>query len=47
LQAHPDTRGIPLIAITGDASVGQFMTTLRVLPCNPETLHTEVERVLA
>ena len=47
LQADPDTRTIPLIAITGDAAKGQFMMTLRVTVCDPDTLRDEIERVLA
>ncbi len=47
LQADNATRTIPIIAITGDPSVGQFMTTLSVRACDAATLHLEVARVLA
>jgi CheY-like chemotaxis protein len=47
LQAEPGTREIPLIAITGDAAIGQFMMTLRVKACDPHSLKDEIWRVLA
>jgi CheY-like chemotaxis protein len=45
LQAEPETRHIPLIAITGDADVGQFMMTMRVRVCNADTLGHEINRL--
>ena len=46
LQADPQTRAIPLIAITGDPAIGQFMLTLRVKACDPASLRAEIARVL-
>lgn len=46
LQTDVATKNIPLIAITGEAAIGQFMVTLRVNVCDPETLHAEVARLL-
>ena len=46
LQTDIETRHIPLIAITGAAAIGQFMVTLKVNACSPESLHAEVQRVL-
>jgi CheY-like chemotaxis protein len=47
LQADPETRAIPLIAITGDPAIGQFMLTLRIRACDPDSLRDEIARVLA
>ncbi len=47
LQAEPGTRNIPLIAITGDAAVGQFMMTMRVKVCNADTLSHEISRLIS
>jgi len=46
LQTDAATKHIPLIAVTGDAALGQFMVTLRVKVCNPESLHEEITRLL-
>jgi len=46
LQANPDTRAIPLIAITGNPSIGQFMMTLRVAACDTVSLRAEIDRLL-
>lgn len=46
LQADPETRTIPLIAITGDPARGQFMMTLRVKACDSDSLRAEIARVL-
>ena len=47
LQAEDQTRSIPLIAITGDPAVGQFMMTMRVKVCNEDTLTDEIELLIA
>jgi CheY-like chemotaxis protein len=47
LQAGPETRHIPLIAITGDAAVGQFMMTMRVRACNVDTLSHEINTLIS
>ena len=47
LQAEPGTRNIPLIAITGDAAIGQFMMTMRVKVCNADTLSEEISRLIS
>ena len=47
LQAEHQTRSIPLIAITGDPAIGQFMMTMRVKVCNQDTLTDEIERLIA
>jgi CheY-like chemotaxis protein len=46
LQAEPATRNIPLIAITGDPAVGQFMMTMRVKVCNADTLKDEIDQLV-
>lgn len=46
LQGDEDTRRIPLIAITGDDSLGQFMITIRIDKCDAVALKAEVARVL-
>jgi len=38
---------MPLIAITGDAAVGQFMMTMRVKVCNADTLSHEISRLIS
>jgi CheY-like chemotaxis protein len=45
LQAEPETRTIPLIAITGDTEVGHFMMTMRVRVCDGDTLAHEINRL--
>jgi len=47
LQADPATKTIPIIVITGDPSIGQFMMTLGARACDATSLHLEVTRVLA
>jgi hypothetical protein len=47
LQADPATKTIPIIVITGDPSIGQFMLTLGARACDATSLHLEVTRVLA
>ena len=47
LQAEPETRAIPLIAITGDIDVGHFMMTMRVRACDGQTLAHEINRLTA
>ena len=47
LQAERETRGIPLIAVTGDPTIGQFMMTMRVKVCNQDTLGNEIEQLIA
>jgi len=47
LQAEHQTRSIPLIAITGDPAIGQFMMTMRVKVCNQDTLTDEIELLIA
>jgi CheY-like chemotaxis protein len=47
LQAEPETRAIPLIAITGDIDVGHFMMTMRVRVCDEQTLAHEINRLTA
>jgi CheY-like chemotaxis protein len=47
LQAEPATRHIPLIAITGDPAIGQFMMTMSVKVCNVETLKDEINRLVS
>ena len=43
LEAEPATRHIPLIAITDDPAVGQFMMTMRVKVCDAGTLKDEID----
>jgi len=45
LQAEPETRTIPLIAVTGDIDVGHFMMTMRVRACSAEALAHEINRL--
>jgi len=47
LQAERDTRDIPLIAVTGDPAIGQFMMTMRVKVCNQDALRAEIEQLIA
>ena len=47
LQADAVTRSIPIIAITGNPAIGQFMMALGVKPCTDVSLHAEVLRLLA
>ena len=47
LQAHPETRHIPIIAVTGEPLATQFMITLRVRTCDADRLDAEVKRLLA
>ena len=37
---------IPLIAVTGEQVFGQFMVTLRVKLCDPDSLHEEITRLV-
>jgi CheY-like chemotaxis protein len=47
LQAEPQTRNIPLIAISGAPDIGQFMMTMRVKVCNADTLSHEISRLIS
>ena len=47
LQAEPETRSIPLIAITGDATIGRVMMTMRVKVCDADTLGHEINGLIS
>jgi len=46
LQIDARTKHIPLIAITGQQAFGQFMVTLSVRVCDPDSLHEEITRLV-
>jgi len=47
LHAEPETRSVPLIAITGDATIGRFMMTMRVMVCDADTLSHEINGLIS